>query len=86
MTQCNFCILSGSGKIRTRKTPNSETLHAVNVESNVIWLSHAIWLSQPAIACSKLTIETLEQGAKYVFTPCFSVSIDNFEQVNCQLG
>ena len=23
-------------------------------------------LSQPAIACSKLTIETLEQGVKYV--------------------
>ena len=30
------------------------------------------------VACSKLTIETLEQGV----TPCSSVSIVNFEQVN----
>ena len=39
---------------------------------------------QPAITCSRLTIETLEQGVKYVqsFTPCSSVSIVNFEQVN----
>ena len=27
--------------------------------------------SQPAIACSKLTIETLEQGVKYVNTTLF---------------
>ena len=38
-------------------------------------------IAQPAIACSKLTIETLEQGVKYVQT-CSSVSIVNFEQVN----
>ena len=39
--------------------------------------------SQPAIACSKLAIETLEQGVKYVnTTPCFSISVGNFEQVN----
>ena len=25
-----------------------------------------LYLSQPAITCSKLTIETLEQGVKYV--------------------
>ena len=35
-------------------------------------------LSQPAFTCTKLTIETLEQGVKY-FTPCSSVSIVNFE-------
>ena len=35
--------------------------------------------SQPAITCSKLTIETIEQGVKYT---CSSVSIVNFEQVN----
>ena len=37
-----------------------------------------------AITCSKLTIETLGQGVQYVqyFTPCPSVSIVNFEQVN----
>ena len=37
--------------------------------------------SQPAIICSKLAIETLEQRVEY-FTPCSSVSIMNFEQVN----
>ena len=42
---------------------------------------------QSAITCSKLTIETLDQGVKYVklttsFTSCSSVSIVNFEQVN----
>ena len=42
---------------------------------------------QSAITCSKLTVETLDQGVKYVklttsFTSCSSVSIVNFEQVN----
>ena len=27
---------------------------------------HVLYYSQPAITCSKLTIETLEQGVKYV--------------------
>ena len=36
--------------------------------------------TQPAITCSKLTIETLEQGT--YFTPCSSVSIVDFEQVH----
>ena len=35
--------------------------------------------TQSAITCSKLTIETLEQGVKYVHA---SVSIVNFEQAN----
>ena len=45
-------------------------------------------ITQPAITCSKLTLETLEQGVKYVnnkdtrTTPCSSVSSVNFEQVN----
>ena len=52
-------------------------------------------LSQSAFTCSKLTIEQLEQGVKYVqvnnkdtrtttityFTTCFSVSIVNFKYV-----
>ena len=48
--------------------------------------------TQSAITCSKLIIETLEQGVKYVQklakktaerrTPCSSVSIVNFERVN----
>ena len=45
--------------------------------------------SQPAFACSKLTIEALEQGVKYVessfwcryFTPCSCVSIVNFKHI-----
>ena len=30
------------------------------------WTVHNYAMSQPAITCSKLTIETLEQGLKYV--------------------
>ena len=44
--------------------------------------------SQPPFTCPKLTIETLDQGVKYVqsqlwtyFTPCSTVSIVNFEHV-----
>ena len=36
--------------------------------------------SQPAVTCSKLTTETLEQGVKYIQSyQCSSVSIVNFE-------
>ena len=38
--------------------------------------------SQLASTCSKLAIETLEEGVKQHFTICSSVSIVNFEQVN----
>ena len=39
--------------------------------------------TQPVFTCLKLTIETLEQGVKYVQSlPCPSVSTVNFEQVN----
>ena len=40
-------------------------------------------LPQPAVTWLKLTIETLEEGVKYVqsFTPYASVSIVNFEYV-----
>ena len=41
--------------------------------------------TQPAITCSKLTIETLEQGVNLehiYFTPCTSFSIFNFEKKN----
>ena len=37
------------------------------------------FFSQPAFTCSKSTIETLEQGVKYV--ACSSVSVVNFEHV-----
>ena len=54
---------------------------------DVAQVSHSF---QTAITCSKLTIETLEQGVKYFvfvaifehFRPCSSVSIFNLEQVN----
>ena len=47
-------------------------------------------MSKPAITCSKLTKETLEQGVKSAFTvnfehisqPSSRVSIVNFEQIN----
>ena len=40
--------------------------------------------SQPEFKCSKLTTEELEQAVNFwaYFTPCSSVSIFNFEQVN----
>ena len=43
----------------------------VFVKINVGWLAHSILLcihelTQPSITCSKLAIETLEQGVKYV--------------------
>ena len=49
----------------------------------VFWFIESLLpvLSEPAITCLKLTIETLEQLWTY-FTPCSSVSIVNFEQVN----
>ena len=44
--------------------------------------------SQPAITCSKLTIETQEQGVEYIqsYTPCSSISSVTLKQVKCQLG
>ena len=50
-------------------------------------------ITQPAITCSELTIKTAEQcyqlrsgvfivNFEHVFTPCSSISIVNFEQVN----
>ena len=51
----------------------------MNFNEKMLCLKNAFFIdaeSQPAITCSKLTIETLEQGVKYV------QSIVNFEQVN----
>ena len=45
-------------------TPN---IFRVNIISRLIaFMSSFIILTQPAFTCSKLTIETLEQGVKYV--------------------
>ena len=56
---------------------------------NVCWVLVSEIVAQPEITCSKLTIETLEQGVKYVwnmfktyFTLCSSISIVKFQQVN----
>ena len=48
-----------------KKSSDLEFLfHFVSGHSKAVSL--IIFLSQPAITCSKLTIETLEQGVKYV--------------------
>ena len=39
-------------------------------------------LTLPAMACSKLTIETLEQGVKYVHWRRSGVFIVNFEHIS----
>ena len=53
----------------TGKTPSNKT-QALSKNRNMnIWVIdtlNQLFSSQPAIACSKLTIETLEQGVKYV--------------------
>ena len=46
-------------------------------------------MPQPAITCSKVTIETLEQDVKYIwtyFTLCSSFPIVTSEQVNAGWG
>ena len=45
----------------------------------MLW-NQFILATQPAVTCSKLTTETLEQGVKYIQSyQCSSVSIVNFE-------
>ena len=45
--------------------------------------NHKYQLPKPAVTCTKLTTETLEECQLWTyFTPCSSVSIVNFEQVN----
>ena len=39
-------------------------------------------VSQPAFTCSKLTIETLELGVKYVQWRCSGIFIVNFEHIS----
>ena len=50
----------------------SATPYKANNEKNFLWIIYAdfsrykmIITAQPVIICSKLTIETLEQGVKY---------------------
>ena len=56
------------------------------LQGTITWAAKRFYgWSQSAITCSKLPIETLEQGVKYLwtyFTRCSSVCIVNFEQVN----
>ena len=46
----------------------SENIKLLNYSTNVLHISERFpsILGKPAITCSKLTIETLEQGVKYV--------------------
>ena len=59
----------------------------MNLKESSAWeTSNFEVASQPAIACSKLTIETLEQGMKYVQsykdTRTTPVDIVNFEHIS----
>ena len=58
-------------------------LKAINYRDLIWGNPDVVTWTQPAITCSKLTIETLEQGVKLwtCFTPCSIVSIVNFEHV-----
>ena len=40
--------------------------HYISFVISIKWSGSIVINTQPAIACSKLTIETLEQGVKYV--------------------
>ena len=60
-------------KVKNKKTPEiflgyCSIVFIVNFEQWKIKSNELLFKSntQPAIACSKLTIETLEQGVKYV--------------------
>ena len=57
------------------------TINIANTKKVLIWSEKSI--TQP-FTCLKLTIETLEQGVKYVRRSI--VSIVNFEQVNIGRG
>ena len=71
-----LCIQSECGKIRTRITPNTDNFQAVimkfkvreiiKIENPTNQLEQTAAAPQPAITCSKLKLETLEQGVKYV--------------------
>ena len=59
------------GKIRARKTPNTDTFHAVSVKTKSAGRKNIFMLSMYVHACSfswmfKVNKETLEQSVKYV--------------------
>ena len=51
-------------------------------EADISIFSYLISISQAAFACSKLTIETLEQGVKYVQRLRSGIFIVNFEHIS----
>ena len=59
-------LISNFTNIFSRTNPESVPSTAQNFFCAVIILSFGLKISQPAFTCSKLTIETLEQGVKYV--------------------
>ena len=54
--------------LKTALSQKYYTIHSQNYDgfTNLNMRLWEILLSQPVFTCSKLTIETLEQGAKYV--------------------
>ena len=64
----------------------------VMLQFHLLYICTSNWMFSSAISttfqASKLTIETQEQGVKYVqsYTPCSSISSVNLQQVNCQLS
>ena len=42
------------------------TINEITTQKTLFWIPVHFGCFQPAIACSKLTTETLEQGVKYV--------------------
>ena len=53
----------------------------IGIGYNCLW---KVLISQPAFTCSKLTVETLEQGVKYVqkCEICSGIFIVNFEHIS----
>ena len=61
--QAQFLVLCAwvQGTLLTEKVKANETMrHPLQIECD------GGWETQPAFTCSKLTIETKEQGVKYV--------------------
>ena len=56
--------LTVEGTIRFEPRENAKIFYSDLATS--LMKNHQLHLTQPAITCSKLTIETLEQGVKYV--------------------
>ena len=67
MFSCEFCeIFTKNFLQRTATVTASKNQHNMPAKSSGDFVICIPAITQPAITCSKLTIETLEQGVKYV--------------------